>query len=194
MGHRLQRAEHGVRQHGQPLRHRRGLQPQPGHRREQVLRRVAGQRTGRGRGGRHPHAQPDQRSHQERAEQAPGFAGNRHARALQGALRYPHQARTPLQGHAGYRVHDPGGQALHAAVPQRQADRHRGLEHGHGHAQGRPDRREDRRDAGPARAARRIVAPDRRPGGREEGQAFRFRSAGRAGRRAARSCSPRPRP
>ena len=58
VGHRLQRAEHGVRQHGRGLGDRRGLHPQPRHRREQVLRRVAGQRPGRRRGGRHPHAQP----------------------------------------------------------------------------------------------------------------------------------------
>ena len=57
VGHRLQRPEHGLRQPGQHLGHRRGLLPQPGHRREQVLRRVARQRPGRGRGGRHPHAQ-----------------------------------------------------------------------------------------------------------------------------------------
>ena len=57
VGHRLQRAEHGLRQPGRHLGHRRGLLAQPGHRREQVLRRVARQRPGRGRGGRHPHAQ-----------------------------------------------------------------------------------------------------------------------------------------
>ena len=54
------------------------------------------------------------------------------------ALRHPRQAGASLSRHAGHRVHDPGRQALHAAVPQRQADRHGGLEHGHGHA-----RRED---------------------------------------------------
>ena len=56
---------------GDRLGHRRGLHPQPGHRREQVLRRVARQRPGRGRGGRHPHAQPAERRDEERAEQAP---------------------------------------------------------------------------------------------------------------------------
>ncbi len=60
-----------------------------------------------------------------------------HARAVQAALRHPHEARAALQGHAGHRVHDPGGQAVHAAVPQRQADRHGGPEHGHGHARTR---------------------------------------------------------
>jgi pyruvate, orthophosphate dikinase len=44
------------------------------------------------------------------------------------------QAREALQGHAGHRVHDPGRQAVHAPVPQRQAHRHGRPEHGHGHA------------------------------------------------------------
>ena len=56
MGHRGERAGHGVRQHGRRLRHRRVLHPRPVHRREHVLRRVPGERAGRGRGGRHPHA------------------------------------------------------------------------------------------------------------------------------------------
>ncbi len=54
--HRRQRADHGLRQHGRDSGHRRGLHPRPLHRREQVLRRVPGQRPGRRRGGRHPHA------------------------------------------------------------------------------------------------------------------------------------------
>ena len=41
---------------GDDSRHRRLLHPRPGQRRERVLRRVPGQRPGRGRGGRHPHA------------------------------------------------------------------------------------------------------------------------------------------
>ena len=62
LGHRGQRAGDGVRQHGRRLRHRRRLHPRPLDRREPVLRRVPGQRPGRGRGGRHPHAAaPDRR-------------------------------------------------------------------------------------------------------------------------------------
>ena len=170
VGHRLQRAEHGLRQPGRHLGHRRGLLAQPGHRREQVLRRVARQRPGRRRGGRHPHAQPVERSDQEPAEPAPALAANRVARAVQATRRHPQQAGAALPRHAGHRVHDPGRQALHAPVPQRQADRHRGLEHGHGHARRRADRREDGRDA---RASRRsstscctrssIRPPRRRP-------------------------------
>ena len=56
LGHRGQRAGHGVRQHGRRLRHRRVLHPRPVDRREHLLRRVPGQRAGRGRGRRHPHA------------------------------------------------------------------------------------------------------------------------------------------
>ena len=54
--HGGQRRDHGVRQHGQRQRHRRGLHPQPGHRREPDVRRVPDERAGRGRGGGHPHA------------------------------------------------------------------------------------------------------------------------------------------
>ena len=32
LGHRRQRADDGLRQHGRQLRHRRGLHPQPRHR------------------------------------------------------------------------------------------------------------------------------------------------------------------
>ena len=44
---------------GDDCAHRRRLHPQPGDRRARVLRRVPGQRPGRGRGGRHPHAAAD---------------------------------------------------------------------------------------------------------------------------------------
>ena len=56
LGHRRQRAGDGVRQHGRHLRHRRRLHAQSLDRREGALRRVPGQRAGRGRGRRHPHA------------------------------------------------------------------------------------------------------------------------------------------
>lgn len=55
--HRRQRAVHGVRQHGRHQRHRRPLHAQPGDGGGHHLRRVPHQRSGRGRGGRHPHAQ-----------------------------------------------------------------------------------------------------------------------------------------
>ena len=59
LGHRGQRAGDGVRQHGRRLRHRRLLHPRPVDRRERLLRRVPGERAGRGRRGRHPHAAAD---------------------------------------------------------------------------------------------------------------------------------------
>ena len=92
VGHRGQRAVHGLRQHGRHLGHRRGLHAQPGHRREQVLRRVAGQRAGRGRGGRHPHAQPAQRG--DRSEQNKHLPSLEKAmpRGLQAAGRHPADA------------------------------------------------------------------------------------------------------
>jgi hypothetical protein len=56
VGHRRQRAGHGVRQHRRHLRLRRGLHPQPRQRRERILRRVPHQRPGRGRRRRRAHA------------------------------------------------------------------------------------------------------------------------------------------
>ena len=53
-GHRRQRRDDGLRQHGRRLGHRRRLHPRPEHRREGALRRVPHQRPGRGRRGRHP--------------------------------------------------------------------------------------------------------------------------------------------
>ena len=96
VGHRLQRAEHGVRQHGRQLGHRRGLQPQPGHGREQVLRRVAGQRPGRRRGGRHPHAQPAERS---RPRTSRTSTCSRWKRRCPGCTRSSYDIRTKLEQH-----------------------------------------------------------------------------------------------
>ena len=97
--------------------------------------------------------------------------------------RYPQQAGTALPRHAGYRVHDSRGQALHAPVPQRQADGHGGLEHGHGHVGRGADRRADGRHPRAAGAARRAVAPDHQSGLGEERRGVPFRSAGRPRRR-----------
>ena len=87
---------------GDDSRHRRGLHPRPGHRRERVLRRVPHQRPRRGRGGRHPHAEEDRRH------------GQGLARQLQAVARSPADAREPLQERPGHRVHGPEGQALDA--------------------------------------------------------------------------------
>ena len=110
------------------------------------------------------------------------------------ARRHPQQARTPLPRHAGHRVHDPGRQALHAPVPQRQADRHRGLEHGHGHARTRADRREDGRDAGQPAQLDELLHPIVDPGAEKKPRRRSGLPAGPGRARAARSCSPRPRP
>ena len=58
-GHGRQRADDGLRQHGQRLGHGRGVHAQPRHRREGPVRRVPDQRAGRRRGGRYPHPQED---------------------------------------------------------------------------------------------------------------------------------------
>ena len=80
-------------------------------------------------------------------------------------------------------------------MPQRQADRHRRPEHGHGHARREADRREDGRHARRAGPVGRAAAPDRRSGGREEGRGVRV-AVCRPVRAApaARSSSPRPTP
>ena len=61
LGHRGQRAGHGVRQYGRDLGDRRRLHAQSLDRREEALRRVPDQCPGRGRGRRHPHAAGDHR-------------------------------------------------------------------------------------------------------------------------------------
>ena len=72
LGHRGQRAGHGVRQYGRDLGHRRRLHAQSVDRREEALRRIPHQRAGRGRGRRHPHAAGDHRggAHRGRLRQA----------------------------------------------------------------------------------------------------------------------------
>ena len=52
--HRGERAVDGVRQPRRRLRHRRGVHARPVHRREGALRRLPGERAGRGRRGGHP--------------------------------------------------------------------------------------------------------------------------------------------
>ena len=59
LGHRRQRRDDGLRQHGRRLGHRRRVHARPEHRREGALRRVPDQRPGRGRRRRHPHAAED---------------------------------------------------------------------------------------------------------------------------------------
>ncbi len=142
VGHRRQRAGDGVRQHRRRLRLRRRLHAQPGQWRQGVLRRVPDQRAGRRRGGRRADAGTG------------GGAEEADAGRLQGAGADPADARTPLQGRAGLRVHDRGPRRLHAADAQRQAHGDGGVEVLDGHGQGEADRLEDRGDAQPGRPAR----------------------------------------
>ena len=120
VGHRGERADHGVRQHGRRLRHRRVLHPRSVHRRERVLRRVPGERAGRGRGGRHPHA-----AAAVQAGAKPGETPLEAAmpEALRGTDAGPREAGAALPRHAGPRVHRAAEQAVHAADPQRQTHR-----------------------------------------------------------------------
>ena len=113
LGHRGQRPVDGLRQHGSRLGHRRRVHARPLHRRERLLRRVPDECAGRGRGRRHPHAAADPRA---RAREPEGLRP-----AAEGAA----HARAPLPRRHGHRVHDPAGHAVHAAVPGREAHRHR---------------------------------------------------------------------
>ena len=109
LGHRGDRHDDGVRQPRRGLRHGCGLHARPALRRIALLRRVPAERPGRGRGGGDPHPAPDRGP-------ARADAGD-----LRRAPRHRHPARAPLQGHAGHRVHDPGGEALPPPDARRQA-------------------------------------------------------------------------
>ncbi len=81
--HRRQRAGHGLRQPRRQLGHRRRLHPRPRHRRQGRLRRLPGQRPGRGRRGRHPQHRADlgaeeevpQGAHRAARRSSPGSRG-----------------------------------------------------------------------------------------------------------------------
>ncbi len=64
------------------------------------------------------------------------------------------QLESSLPRHAGHRVHHPGRPPVDAADPRRQADRHRGPQHGDGHAPETADRQADGSHARQTRAAR----------------------------------------
>ena len=123
-GHRGQRAGHGLRQPRRQLGHRRRLHPRPGHGRQGRLRRLPGQRPGRGRGGRHPQHRADLG-----AEEAVPQGPRRAAQDLR-------PARVALLGHVRHRVHHRAGQALDAPDPRRQAHRRRRPEDGGRHGAG----------------------------------------------------------
>ena len=147
-----------------------GLHPRPGDRGQGRLRRLPGQRAGRGRGGRHP----QHRAHLGAEEAVP-----------QGPRRAAQDLRPPrgaLPGHVRHRVHHRAGQALDAPDPGGQAHRRRRPEDGGRH--GAPERPRDLQGRGgvadhrgpprlrPAPAVRRLglrrlgQGPRRQPGRR----------------------------
>ena len=107
-----QHPDHGVRQHGRRLGHRRRHVPQRHHRRDQPRGRLPDQRPGRGRRRRHPADRADQRRSRRRC---PSSTTSSQTIAT--------QAREPLPQHAGHGVHHRARQALAAADPRRQAHR-----------------------------------------------------------------------
>ena len=138
--HRGQRPDHGVRQQGRRLRHRRGVHPQPRHRREPPLRRLPEERAGRRRRRRDPH------------HRAPRRDGQRVPRVPPELLGLMQTAAEPLPRHVRHRVHHRAGPPLPPADARRQAHRRRRAAHG-----GRDGGRRSHRQAGggAARAARR---------------------------------------
>ena len=129
LGHRRQRAGHGVRQHGRDLGDRRCVHAQSLDRREQALRRIPDQRAGRGRGGGHPHAAGHHRGRAQGIRLRQAVDGNRDAGGVQGADADLHAARKALPRHAGHGVHGRAGQIVDAADPRRQAHREGGAAH-----------------------------------------------------------------
>ena len=109
VGHRGQRAADGLRQPRPDVRLGRRLLPRRGHRRTRAERRLPRRRAGRGRGLGRAHAARPRRA---------GGVDARRARRADGD---PPDARAPLQGHPGHRVHHRAGAAVHAADALRQA-------------------------------------------------------------------------
>ncbi len=182
LGHRGQRAGHGVRQHGRGLRHRRLLHPQPVDRGERVLRRIPGERAGRGRGRRHPHAAADvRRGRQARRD----LAGNRDAGRLRRTGKRPRRAGKALPRHAGHGVHDPAEAAVYVADTQRQAHRRGVAAHCRRHGERGADRSEGSGAAGQSVGARPVAAPDARSRGAAHpaGERLAGEPGGRVGRR-----------
>ena len=151
VGHRGQRAADGLRQPRPDVRLGRRVLPRRGHRRTRAERRLPRRRAGRGRRLGRAHAARPRR------------AGGLDARRPRRADGDPPDARAPLQGHPGHRVHHRAGAPVHAADALRQAAgpggrplRRRRGGGGPAHA-GRGDRHDRRRLAG------RPAAPDLRP-------------------------------
>ena len=145
----------------------RGLHPRSLDRREALLRRVSGQRPGRGRGRRHPHAAAADDRHEGGDRRRPAGDGRAHAGHLCGAHRGVRAAREPLSRHAGHRVHGAERPALDPADPARQADHPGGAQDRGRAGRGRRDRPRrggpaDRAGLARAVAASRCSTPTRR--------------------------------
>ena len=87
---------------------------------------------------------------------------------LRGTGRHPQDPGDALQGRAGFRVHDPGRQGVHAPDAQRQAHRVGRAEVLDGHGQGEAHRLADGDPAQPGRSARPAAGADLRRESREE--------------------------
>ena len=211
LGHRGQRAGHGVRQYGRDLGDRRRLHAQSLDRREAALRRVPDQCAGRGRGRRHPHAAGDHRGRARGGRLRQAVDGKGDAGGVQGADPHLRRARAALPRHAGPRIHGRAGQAVDAADPlgqahrqggaqdrgrarQRGADHARGGGHPHRPGRARPAAASDHRSQCRAQGDRdRAAGLARRGGGRDRVLGRRGRDAEGAGTRRSSWCGSRPR-
>ena len=101
----------------------------PANGEQRVLRRLPGERPGRGRRGRHPQHEPHRRS------QDTSKAWKRPAPQLEEIFV---AAGEPLPRHVRHRVHHRAGQALDAADPRGQAHRRGRAAHRHRDGEGRP--------------------------------------------------------
>ena len=162
LGHRGQRAGHGVRQYGRQLGDRRRLHAQSVHRREEAVRRIPHQRAGRGRGRRHPHAAGNQRGGARRGRLRQAVDGEHAAQGLCRAQAHLQRARAPLPRHAGPRIHGRAGQAVDAADPLGQAHRQGRAAHRGRTRQRRPDLQERSGAARRSAGARSAAASDHR--------------------------------
>ena len=113
---------------------------------KRALRRVPGQRAGRGRGRRHPHAAEHHRGRAHRGRFRQAVAGEADAGGLRAnSSRIDAAAREALPRHAGPRVHRRARQAVDAADAQRQAHRQGGAAHRRRDGERRPDHAARRR-------------------------------------------------
>ncbi len=144
VGHGGDGAGDGVRQHGRGLRDRRVFHARSVHRRERVLRRIPGQRAGRGRRRGHPHAAAD-----FGADGGGGaaFDGAGAAGRLCGVAEGARHAGDAFPRHAGHRVHRSAQHALHAADAHRKARRRRRVADRGRDGARRPDHRSPKRSA-----------------------------------------------